>query len=284
MKAILTHRASENLHACPGEGDGAKPAVLGDWWLAPGCTPPSPAVASLIHDQFRALVLHPSFSCLGAKSALRSGGYQMGIYDELGSTEATRALARDLSAFAGTLDNEVDDADADHAVRLTTFVASFLRPVPGDEAEFERLLWAQLQALHDGEPTQSWDPSVSSDPEDAHFSFSIAGSAFFVVGLHAASTRWARRFAWPTLVFNPHEQFERLRQDGHFGRLQGLIRARERTLQGSLNANLTDFGEQSEARQYSGRPVGEDWRCPFSPRAIHSASHDQRSTHSEDEA
>jgi FPC/CPF motif-containing protein YcgG len=123
---------------------------------------------------------------------------------------STKVARQGQGTFAGTLNDGHEEADADHAVRLTTFVASFLRPVPGDEAELERLLWTQLQALHDGEPMQSWDPSVSSDPEDAHFSFSMAGSAFFVVGLHAASTRWARRFAWPTLVFNPHAQFERL--------------------------------------------------------------------------
>jgi uncharacterized protein len=236
-------------------------------WLAPNCTPPSTAVASLIHDQFRSLVLHPSFSCLGAKSALRGGSYQLGIYDELGSSEATRSLARDLTAFAGGLGGEEEVVDeAEPTGRLTTFIASFLRPVPVDEVEFERLLWSQLQLLHDGDSVSRWDPAVSSDPEDAHFSFSIAGRAFFVVGLHAASTRWARRFAWPTLVFNPHGQFERLRRDGHFGRLQRLIRAREETLQGSLNSNLNDFGERSEARQYSGRPVAEDWRCPFRAR------------------
>jgi FPC/CPF motif-containing protein YcgG len=247
-----------------------------DRWLAPGCVPPSPAVASLIHDQFRALVLHPSFSCLGAKSALRSGSYQLGVYDELHSPDATRALGRDLTAFADALGDDMGDGEGE--ARLTTFIASFLRPVPHDEADFERLLWAQLQALHELDPVREWDPSVSADPEDTHFSFSIAGRAFFVVGLHAASTRWARRFAWPTLVFNPHGQFERLRQDGHFARLQGLIRARERTLQGTLNSNLSDFGEHSEARQYSGRPVGDDWRCPFRARA----TPDDRATADED--
>jgi len=259
-------------------------ALLDDSWLAPDCTPPSPAVAALIHDQFRALVLHPSFSCLGAKSAVRGGGYRLGIYEELGSAEATRALARDLAAFAATLNDATGDEQDGHAGRLTTFVASFLRPVPGDEMEFERLLWGQLQSLHDGDQVSEWDPAVSSDPDDPHFSFSIAGRAFFVVGLHAASTRWARRFAWPTLVFNPHDQFDRLRQDGHFGRLQGLIRGRERTLQGSLNSNLSDFGERSEARQYSGRPVDEHWRCPFRARTAPGGDTDGSSTPDEDDA
>jgi FPC/CPF motif-containing protein YcgG len=87
--------------------------------------------------------------------------------------------------------------------------------------------------------------------------------AFFVVGLHPASSRFARRFAWPTLVFNAHHQFERLRSEGGYARMQEVIRARERKLQGTLNPNLGDFGVRSEARQYSGRPVQEGWRCPF---------------------
>ncbi len=65
------------------------------------------------------------------------------------------------------------------------------------------------------------------------------------------------------MVFNPHAQFERLREAKQFDRLQQTIRAREMALQGTLNPNLSSFGEQSEARQYSGRPVDEKWKCPF---------------------
>ncbi len=45
--------------------------------------------------------------------------------------------------------------------------------------------------------------------------------------------------------------------------MQEVIRDRERNLQGDLNPNLADFGTRSEARQYSGRPMEEQWRCPF---------------------
>jgi FPC/CPF motif-containing protein YcgG len=44
------------------------------------------------------------------------------------------------------------------------------------------------------------------------------------------------------------------------------VREREIALQGSLNPNLADFGERSEARQYSGRAVEDQWRCPFHRR------------------
>ncbi len=237
--------------------DGASDAPH-DGRLPPGPGQPTAALTHLIDDQFRALVLSPGFSCLGAKAAIR-GGYRLEVYAELGSASATDGLARDLAGFAAGRERPANG--------LATFVASFTGPVGIGETEFERVLWAQLRALHAADPSPTWDPSVSADPDDPHFSFSFAGRAFFVVGLHAASARWARRFAWPTLVFNPHAQFERLRAEGRFGRFQGLIRARDRSLQGSLNANLSDFGERSDARQYSGRPVEDDWRCPFSARA-----------------
>src|SRR5207244_4323508 len=88
---------------------------------------------------------------------------------------------------------------------LTAFVAVFTGRPPRGEADFERRLWLQLQQLHDrDDPSPGWDPSVSNDPEDARFAFSFAGCALFVIGLHPDSSRLARRFAWPTLVFNPH--------------------------------------------------------------------------------
>ena len=52
--------------------------------------------------------------------------------------------------------------------------------------------------------------------------------------------------------------------------MQYTIRAREVALQGSINPMLSDFGEESEARQYSGRTVPDDWVPPF-PNFAYSA-------------
>jgi FPC/CPF motif-containing protein YcgG len=145
-----------------------------------------------------------------------------------------------------------------------TFVAIFGRPRELNEIQFEELLWQQLRALHHRDASHfDWDPNVRSDPADPHFSFSFGGQALYVIGLHANSSREARRFPWPALVFNPHEQFERLRAGGKWKRMQETIRSRDLELQGSINPMLSDFGAQSEARQYSGRAVEDNWRAPF---------------------
>jgi FPC/CPF motif-containing protein YcgG len=217
---------------------------------------PVTLLEEFVHDSFRGHVLNPRFSCVGAKAAVRRGQYRTGLYGTMGSRGTVAGLARDLFEFVEDLPHIGDD--------FTTFVASFGGPHVADEVNFERLLWTQLQGLYDQDQLHhDWDSSVSADPEDPDFSFSFAGRAFFVVGLHPASSRYARRFAWPTLVFNTHEQFERLREGGRFARVREVIRAREIELQGSLNPNLSDFGELPEARQYSGRLVDEGWRCPF---------------------
>ncbi|HJQ34090.1 MAG TPA: guanitoxin biosynthesis heme-dependent pre-guanitoxin N-hydroxylase GntA [Pyrinomonadaceae bacterium] len=219
---------------------------------------PSP-LAERVHEEFRAHVLGPDFSCVGARAALRNNTYRFGLYGEMSAEETTRALAYDLCEYARERPALATD--------FATFVACFRQPAPADECEWERALWSQLQALHDlDRPHHAWDATVSSDPEDPAFSFSFAGTAFFVVGLHPAASRLARRFRWPTLVFNAHEQFERLRERNEFARVREAVRARDYKLQGSLNPNLSDYGERSEARQYSGRAVEEAWRCPFHAR------------------
>lgn len=133
------------------------------------------------------------------------------------------------------------------------------------EAEFERQLWALLQALHDSDKARgfAWDPEVGKDPGREDFSFSIGGRSFFVVGLHPNASRLARRAPVPCLVFNFHEQFEALKASGKYQSMQTVIRARDVKLQGSVNPVLARFGESSEARQYSGRAVEESWKCPF---------------------
>ena len=209
-----------------------------------------------VHTQFRAWVLDPRFSCVGARAAVNSGAYRLGVYGEMTDSGALAGLARDLFTF--TQEQPALGSD------FTTFAASFAGPAMTSEEDFEGRLWTVLQTLYDVDRLYNPpDPKVAEDPEAGDFGFSFAGRGFFVIGLHPASSRLARQFPWPTLVFNAHAQFDRLKADGRYPKLQGAIRAREMALQGSLNPNLSDFGERSEARQYSGRAVEEDWRCPF---------------------
>lgn len=215
------------------------------------------ALACLVHDSFRALALNPHFACLGGQAAVRQNAYRFGLYAAMGSVASTSALARGLQSFN-------DDADL-RARPLTAFVACFVAPVSGGEEPFERLLWSTLQQLSDLD-AQPWASDRRADPDSPEFSFSFGGVGFFVIGLHAGSSRLARRFAWPTLVFNPHRQFDRLRSNGQYAHFQSAVRARDMALQGTTNPMLSDFGEQSEARQYSGRTVGPEWECPFRHR------------------
>jgi FPC/CPF motif-containing protein YcgG len=143
---------------------------------------------------------------------------------------------------------------------------------PGDlsEAAFEAAMWQRIQSFADKDHWlgQPYDHRVSADPDDSHFSLSFGGEAFFVVGLHPNASRPARRFPHPTLVFNLHDQFEKLREQGRYERMREAILARDMELAGSHNPMLARHGDSSEAAQYSGRLTGEDWECPFQdPRA-----------------
>jgi hypothetical protein len=204
-------------------------------------------------------MLAPEFSCVGGRAAINRNSYRFGFYAEMCAPATTAGLAFDLWEYV----RERPTFGTEYA----TFVACFGAPIACDEREWEMLLWSQLQGLHDLDRAHhAWDSTVSDDPSDPGFSFSFAETGFFVVGLHPASSRRARRFAWPTLAFNAHVQFERLREQNQFERLRETIRVRDYKLQGSLNPNLSDFGERSEASQYSGRAVEDGWQCPFHAR------------------
>ncbi|MBC5824826.1 MAG: YqcI/YcgG family protein [Candidatus Eremiobacteraeota bacterium] len=216
------------------------------------------ARARFMHDAFRTFIGSGRYPCLGAKAAVNKGTYRFGVYRSLASLGASAGLARDLCAFAF----ERPHIEGDYV----TFVATFDDLDYLDERRFERALWAQLQALSDLDgPNHAWDPTVDADPESKRFAFSFAGTAFFVVGMHPGSSRLARRFSWPTLIFNAHSQFQALRDNGRYGRFVDAVRARELNLQGCVNPNLAQFGERSEASQYGGRAVEDGWKCPFRP-------------------
>ena len=195
---------------------------------------------------------------MGARSSFNRRLYRFGFYPDMATDVAARALCHDMYEFASEM-GAIYSA-------FVTFIAIFSRPEVTSEKHFERLMWSHLQLMHeiDGQ-FFPWDPAVSRNPEDERFSYSVGGRAYFVVGLHPHASRHARQFPYATLVFNLHEQFERLRERGKFETFKNMIRARDMAFQGSINPVLENFGSRSEALQYSGRAVEDGWRCPFRP-------------------
>jgi uncharacterized protein len=194
---------------------------------------------------------HP---CLSAQSVVKNNTLKIGKYEALGSVEAAESLGKDLQTFI--------EYRSSIKTRLASFMAVFDKQKALSEIEFENLLWKQLQLLHNTDKN-NWDTQVSNDPKDPEFSFSFGGKAFYIIGMHPHSSRLARQFPYPALVFNLHEQFETLREQGHYYKMRDLIRLRDKNLQGFENSMVADHGSTSEASQYSGRIVDKSWKCPF---------------------
>lgn len=231
-------------------------------------TTPAPCTGDDISACFLAFVADPAFPCVGSKAALARDAIETCQFGRLGSRSADAPLLTALTTFATAIDTAANDPEAEDDTTVRSFVALFDGPADTDESRFEAMLWSQLQRLHDLDTRRGagWAQDVSRDPDDPRFSFSLAGHPFFVIGLHPGASRQARRFDWPALVFNSHRQFDRLRADGRYAKMQTATRERDTALQGSINPNLADFGTAAETRQYSGRKVEPDWACPFHVR------------------
>ena len=214
-----------------------------------------------IASAFRDMVETPEFPCVGAKAALSKAQMDILVCRDITS-------AWDDLRIHPALIEVIDRYSLDKKIFRTLVVIFEHSPVVSED-EFEAALWARVQSLADKDQWKGFpvDDSVSTDPDSPHFSLSFGGKAFFVVGLHPASSRPARRFAHPALVFNLHDQFEQLRAEGRYEKLRTAIIGRDVALAGSENPMLARHGEISEARQYSGRPVDSDWECPYNRRA-----------------
>ena len=219
-----------------------------------------------VHREVERHILGEGFPCVAARSVLHRATYRLGLYDTLGSLSCALALCHDLYEFSHEFKPHAP-SDRD-GTRFTSFIAVFQRTPIASEVHFEQLLWRHLQAMHGIDARHfDWDGTVSKDPDNPDFSFSLGGRAFFVVGLNPCSSRLSRRFGMPCLVFNPHAQFDALRAQGKYDRMRDAIRERDLAFQGSLNPMLSNFGQQPESRQYSGRAVPSQWQCPF--HALH---------------
>jgi FPC/CPF motif-containing protein YcgG len=210
----------------------------------------------LIIEKYHAFLNNKAYPCIGAKAAITKQQMKCMVADHMACPNNDRDVLQFLYDFVGEYRN------SNKPFHSATVL--FKLPVIHREEMFDELLWQRLQALADLDAeSHCYDRRVSSDPVNSFFSFSLKEEAFFIVGLHPGSSRPARQFEYPALVFNPHAQFEALRETDRYEQLKNIIRKRDEIYSGSVNPVLDDFGEASEVYQYSGRKYDKQWQCPF---------------------
>jgi uncharacterized protein len=225
---------------------------------------PGDTFVSSAPDQLkRSIVEHigqSDFPCVGAKSALAGGG--LTIF----AAGAITAAGDDLRIYDALL--RLGTGEDSEIQGFRSLAVIFAGPQGLDEPSFETALWRRLSTLlaEDRRRGYAYAPGFSDNPDDAHFALSFGGQAFFAVGLHPQASRTARCLPFPAIMFNPHDQFERLRAEQKYERMREVILTRDAELDGEANPMIARHGDISEARQYSGRAVGSDWTCPLALR------------------
>jgi FPC/CPF motif-containing protein YcgG len=209
-----------------------------------------------IIKQYLTFLNNKEFPCVGAKAALARQHIKCMVADNMACPKDDLTILQFLYDF---VDDYRNSKEIFHSAAIV-----FKGPGLLSEEIFDELLWKRLQALADlDERNYNCDKRVNADPSSVNFSFSLKEEAFFIIGLHAASSRPARHFKYPTLTFNPHAQFETLKEDGRYEMIKAVIRKRDIAFSGSVNPMLNDFGKSSEACQYSGRNYDNHWQCPL---------------------
>ena len=223
----------------------------------------TPPLRHPLISAFEEFVRDPLFPCVGAKAALSK-------------RQMTYVVARDIRSAWDDLDihtmiRGIVDLYRKNPAPFRSLAVIFEDESVMDELGFEENLWARLQSLSDKDDWlgQERDQRVAHDPNHPEFSLSLGGEAFFVVGLHPQASRPARRFIRPTMIFNLHDQFEKLREANQYEKLRASILDRDVKIAGTINPMLAQHGEVSAARQYSGRAVGAGWKCPYARTGSH---------------
>lgn len=211
-----------------------------------------------IHGEIRALILQKNYPCVAAIQSVTQKEYIVATYGQFGSGTHWPQLRADLLQYL----TEQRSAQSPYLSFWAVFTSPY--PIPDNEIQFEEKLWHELSLLSSEEDRSvDWSEKDSSDPNDRTFCLSLHGDKLFVVGLHPQSSRVARRFSRPAMVFNAMSQFEQFENGGTYKAMVATIRRRELKLQGSINPMVLAHGDVWESIQYSGREVPDSWKCPF---------------------
>jgi uncharacterized protein len=216
----------------------------------------SDVVTNTIVEEYLDFIRDKYFPCVAAKAALAENQVRTMVADHLACPKNDVDILNFLYRF-------VDEYRVSKKFYHSAVII-FKEPQNSTEENFDQLLWKRLQAISDLDASHyNWDRRVEKDASSPDFSFSIKQEAFYVVALHGNSSRKSRRFKYPALVFNPHEQFEKLRVLNKYIAIREAVRKRDIKFSGSVNPMLADFGESSEVFQYSGVQYDSNWKCPF---------------------
>lgn len=209
---------------------------------------------------FDEFLVQDGYPCVGAKVARNKRQIELHRFQDIHSDSEDEDLLSLLYDFIKRYNQQQRI--------FFSFVCAFTNCDVGSDRGFERALWARLQALHNiDSKVFAWDPRVSNDPDDDNFSFSLGGEAFFIIGLNPYSKLKSRKFRYPAIVFNLHSQFQQLKDQNKFESMRSQIRKNDKVFCGQVNTTLADHGDGSEARQYSGRAISNNWQCPFTQRS-----------------
>lgn len=198
------------------------------------------------NQELKEFINDVSFPCIMAKAVMKTGFLSSHLIPDIETEESIRDTLKKMYGF-------IDDFRST-SKSLSSFVLMLDKKEYASYEIFEQHFWKFLARLHElDKKSYPYDPRVSSDPRNDNFSYSIKSEAFFILILHPDSPRWARRFKYPAIVFNPHVQFENLRERNLFKKIQNVIRKKDKLLQGQINPMLNDYGERSEVFQYTGK-------------------------------
>ena len=210
----------------------------------------------IIIDSFLDFLRNKAFPCVSARAVVAGEKISCLVVDHIACPKDDLSILHFLYHFVDGYRRSKDV--------FSSAAVIFEGPVDITEELFDTLLWKRLQALSNMDAVNyTYDKRVDPDPASPNFSFSIREEAFFIIGMNPASSRPARRFMYPTLVFNPHAQFEELKQKNKYDTIRNITRKRDTAYSGSVNPMLDDFGKSSEAKQYSGKEYNAEWKCPF---------------------
>lgn len=207
-------------------------------------------------SKLNSIILQNNFPCIMAKAIAQKGFFKTFSIPNL-NKESVEVALKKLQSFVSEMKSRNEKLSSCAVVIQDENLVDF--------ESFEKSFWSFLKEMNSlDKKTYKPDPTVDADPTSSNFSYSIKEESFFIIALHPKSPRWARRFSYPTIVFNPHKQFTELRKKGTFNKIRDLIRVKDKLLQGTENKMLKNFGEKSEVYQYLGKDYNNNAPIPLS--------------------